>query len=214
MNDYKRIFMDAFWGNNTGMVILFGLCPLLAVSSTLVAGFSLGIATVITLVFSSLAVSLLRGILKHETRLVAYVLIIATVVSIIQLLMQAWLFELYQVLGIFVPLIVANCAIIGRAETFASRNSPLPSVIDGLATGLGFCLALSVLGGVRELLGQGTMFSHAGLIFGARDDALKLNLTAEHSGFLLALLPPGAFICLGLLMAGRNWFDSGSRQIP
>jgi electron transport complex protein RnfE len=212
MNDYRKIFREGFWLNNTGLIVLFGLCPLLAVSTTLAAAFALGIATAVTLFFSSLVVSLVRAMLGPEIRIAVYVLIIATVVSAVQLLMQAWLFELYHLLGIFVPLIVANCAIIGRAETFASRNSPLPSMIDAVATGLGFCLVLSLMGALRELLGQGTLFSQAGLIFGTEGDSLLLSITPDHSGFLFALLPPGAFMCLGFLIAGRNWLDSRSKQ--
>jgi len=212
MSSYRKIFLDGFWLHNTGLMVLFGLCPLLAVTSTVVTGFALGIATTVALVFSSLAVSLVRGILAAEIRIPTYVLIIASVVTVIQLLMQAWFFDLYQVLGIFVPLIVTNCAILGRAEAFASRNSPLPSVVDGLATGLGFCLVLVVLGAVRELLGHGTLFSQARLIFGTPGDNLLLSVLPDHCGFLLALLPPGAFMCLGLLIAGHNWLAGRSAQ--
>jgi electron transport complex protein RnfE len=166
-------------------------------------------------VFSNLAVSLARRVLRPEIRIPAYVLIIASVVTVIQLLMQAWFHDLYRVLGIFIPLIVTNCAIIGRAEAFASRNAPLPSVIDGLATGLGFCLALVALGALREVIGRGTLLSQAGLMFGDLGESLQLTLIPNYSGFLLAMLPPGAFIGLGLLIAGRNWLDarlSGSRS--
>ena len=204
----RKIFFDGLWQQNTGLVVLLGLCPLLAVSGSVVNGLGLGLATTLTLVFSSLAVSLARGILRPEIRIPAYVLIIAAVVTAIQLLMQAWLYELYQVLGIFIPLIVTNCAIIGRAEAFASRNSPLPSVIDGLATGLGFCMTLVLLGALRELVGRGTLFSQAGLMFGSWAQHLQLTVLPHHPGFLLAILPPGAFIGLGLLIAGRNWLNS------
>ena len=122
--------------------------------------------------------------------------------------MQAWLYDLYRVLGIFIPLIVTNCAIIGRAEAFASRNAPLPSVADGLATGLGFCLALVALGALREVIGRGTLMSQAGLMFGDLGASLKLTIIPDHPGFLLAILPPGAFISLGLLIAGKNWIDA------
>jgi electron transport complex protein RnfE len=193
---------------DTGLVVLLGLCPLLAVTNTAINGLGLGLATILTLVFSNLAVSLARGVLRPEIRIPAYVLIIASVVTVIQLLMQAWFYDLYRVLGIFIPLIVTNCAIIGRAEAFASRNSPLPSVADGFATGLGFCLALVTLGALREIIGQGTLFSRAGLMFGDLGASLELIIIPNHPGFLLALLPPGAFISLGILIAGRNWLDS------
>lgn len=212
---YRQIFIAGLWQQNTGLVVLLGLCPLLAVSATVVNAIGLGLATTLTLVFSNLAVSLARRALRPEIRIPAYVLIIASVVTVIQLLMQAWFHDLYRVLGIFIPLIVTNCAIIGRAEAFASKNPPLPSVIDGLATGLGFCLALVALGALREIVGRGTLMSQAGLMFGELGESLQLTLIPDHPGFLLAMLPPGAFIGLGLLIAGRNWLDaslSGRRK--
>ncbi len=205
---YRQIFFNGLWQQNTGLVVLLGLCPLLAVTSTVVNAIGLGLATILTLVFSNLAVSLIRPVLRAEIRIPAYVLIIASVVTVIQLLMQAWFHDLYRVLGIFIPLIVTNCAIIGRAEAFASRNAPLPSIIDGLATGLGFMLALVALGAAREIIGRGTLFSQARLMFGDVGESLQLTLVPGHPGFLLAMLPPGAFIGLGLLIAGRNWLDS------
>lgn len=205
---YRQIFTDGIWQQNTGLVVLLGLCPLLAVSATVINAIGLGLATTLTLVCSNLAVSLSRRILRPEIRIPAFVLIIASVVTVIQLLMQAWFHDLYRVLGIFIPLIVTNCAIIGRAEAFASRKAPIPSAIDGLATGLGFLLALVALGAFREIAGYGTLLRQAGLMFGEWGDSMQLTLIPNHPGFLLALLPPGAFIALGLLIAGRNWLDS------
>ncbi len=205
---YRQIFTDGLWRQNTGLVVLLGLCPLLAVSNTVVNAIGLGLATTLTLVFSNLAVSLLRPALRPEIRIPAYVVIIATLVTVIQLLMQAWFHELYRVLGIFIPLIVTNCAIIGRAEAFASRNAPLPSLADGLATGLGFSIALIALGALRELIGQGTLFGQAQLMFGEPGESLQLTLIPGHPGFLLAMLPAGAFIGLGMLIAARNWLDA------
>lgn len=207
---YRKIFHDGLWQQNTGLVVLLGLCPLLAVTGTVVNAIGLGLATTLTLVFSNLAVSLARGVLRPEIRIPAYVLIIASVVTVIQLLMQAWFHDLYRVLGIFIPLIVTNCAIIGRAEAFASRNRPLPALIDGLATGLGFCLALVLLGALREIIGHGTLFSHAKLMFGEFGEMMQITVIPDHPGFLLALLPPGAFIGLGLLIAARSWLDGRS----
>ncbi len=205
---YRQIFVDGLWQQNTGLVVLLGLCPLLAVSSTVVNAIGLGLATTLTLVFSNLSVSLARSLLRPEIRIPAYVLIIASAVTVIQLLMQAWFHDLYRVLGIFIPLIVTNCAIIGRAEAFASRNAPLPSMIDGLATGLGFFIALVALGALREVVGRGTLFSQARLMFGDLGESMQLTLIPDHPGFLLAILPPGAFISLGLLIAGRKWLDA------
>ena len=209
---YRSIFHDGLWQQNTGLVVLLGLCPLLAVTGTVVNAIGLGLATTLTLVFSNLSVSLLRGVLRPEIRIPAYVLIIASVVTVNQLLMQAWFHDLYRVLGIFIPLIVTNCAIIGRAEAFASRNRPLPSLVDGLATGLGFTLALVLLGALREIIGRGTLFSQASLMFGEIGEMLQVTLVPDHPGFLLAMLPPGAFIGLGLLIAARNWLDNRPKK--
>jgi electron transport complex protein RnfE len=205
---YRQIIADGIWQQNTGLVVLLGLCPLLAVSATVINAIGLGLATTLTLVCSNLAVSLSRRFLRPEIRIPAFVLIIASVVTVIQLLMQAWFHDLYRILGIFIPLIVTNCTIIGRAEAFASRNAAMPSAIDGLATGLGFLLALVALGAFREIAGYGTLLRQASLMFGDWGESMQLTLIPDHPGFLLALLPPGAFIALGLLIAGRNWLDA------
>jgi electron transport complex protein RnfE len=202
---YREIFANGLWQQNTGLVVLLGLCPLLAASNTVINALGLGLATALTLIFSNLAVSLARPLLRPEIRIPAYVIIIATVVTVIELLMKAWFHDLFLVLGIFIPLIVTNCAIIGRAEAFAARNRPLPSAADGLATGLGFCLTLVILGAVREIIGKGTLFSQANLMFGELGESLQITLIPDHPGFLLAILPPGAFIALGVLIACRNW---------
>lgn len=200
----KQILVDGAWRQNTGLVVLLGLCPLLAVTTTLVNGLALGLATMLTLMVSNLSVSVLRGLLKPEIRIPAFVLIIASVVTVIELLMQAFFYDLFRVLGIFIPLIVTNCAIIGRAEAFASRNSPIPSLLDGFATGLGFCITLVLLGALRELTGRGTLFSGANMLLGDWGQNLTLTIIPDHPGFLLAMLPPGAFFGLALLIAARN----------
>jgi len=205
---YRNIVRDGVWRQNTGLVVLLGLCPLLAVTGTVIHGLGLGLATMLTLALSNLSVSLIRGLLRPEIRIPAFVLIIASVVTVIDLLMQAFFHDLYRVLGIFIPLIVTNCAIIGRAEAFASRNRPLASLLDGLATGLGFCITLMTLGALREITGRGTLLSEAHLMFGDWATSLKLVLVPNHPGFLLAILPPGAFIGLGLLVALRNQMES------
>lgn len=206
--NYRTVFADGLWHQNTGLVTLLGLCPLLAVSNSVINALSLGLATLLTLVASNVCVSLARPLIRPEIRIPAYVIIIASVVTVIQLMMQAWFHELYRVLGIFIPLIVTNCAIIARAETFAARHRPLPAAADGLATGLGFCLVLLVLGAIRELLGFGTLFRQADLMLGSWASVLELRLLPQNSGLLLALLPPGAFMALGLLVAGKNWLNS------
>ena len=206
----KQILADGAWRQNTGLVVLLGLCPLLAVTSTLVNGLALGLATTLTLMVSNLSVSLLRGLLRPEIRIPAFVLIIASVVTVIELLMHAYFYDLFRVLGIFIPLIVTNCAIIGRAEAFASRNGPLPSLTDGFATGLGFCLTLVLLGALRELAGRGTLFAGADMLLGEHGHSLTLAVIPAHPGFLLAILPPGAFFGLALLIAARNAWKARS----
>ena len=206
--ELKAVFMDGLWHQNTGLVVLLGLCPLLAVTGTVINGLGLGLATMLTLMASNLSVSLLRGLLRPEIRIPAFVLIIASVVTAIELLMQAWLHDLYRILGIFIPLIVTNCAIIGRAEAFASKNRPITALVDGFATGLGFCLTLVLLGALREIAGRGTLFADAQLMFGSLGSSLTLTIVPDHPGFLLAILPPGAFFGLGLLIAARNWWQA------
>ncbi len=207
------LFVDGFWRQNTGLVVLLGLCPLLAVSGTVTNALGLGLATTGVLAISNLAVSLSRGLLRPEIRIPAFVLIIASAVTATELLMRAYWTELYTVLGIFIPLIVTNCAIIGRAEAFASRQPPLPALIDGIATGLGFCLTLVLLGAFRELLSQGTLLADAHLLFGEWGRSLTVTVIPEHPGFLLALLPPGAFIALGLLVAARNAWQQRNEPV-
>jgi len=208
----KQILADGAWRQNTGLVVLLGLCPLLAVTNTLVNGLALGLATMLTLMVSGVSVSLMRGLLRAEIRIPAFVLIIASVVTVIELLMHAFFFELYRVLGIFIPLIVTNCAIIGRAEVFASRNGPLPSLMDGFATGLGFCITLVLLGALRELTGRGTLLDGVDMLLGDWGQYLVLTVIPEHPGFLLAMLPPGAFFGLALLIAARNAWESRQRD--
>jgi electron transport complex protein RnfE len=210
----RKILADGTWQQNTGLVVLLGLCPLLAVTNTVINGLALGLATMLTLMVSNLSVSIMRGLLKPEIRIPAFVLIIASAVTVIELLMQAFFYDLYRVLGIFIPLIVTNCAIIGRAEAFASRNRPLPSLVDGFATGLGFCLTLVLLGAVRELSGRGTLLSGADMLLGAWAQNLTLTIIPGHPGFLLAMLPPGAFIGLALLIAARNALQARKLQTP
>jgi electron transport complex protein RnfE len=202
--DYSKILSNGLWHNNQALVALLGLCPLLAVSNTVINSLGLGLATTLTLILSNFLVSSLRQFILPEIRLPLFVLIIAGVVTIIELIMHAWFYELYKILGIFIPLIVTNCAIIGRAEVFASKNRILPSVLDGLAMGLGFSFALIVLGGFRELLGSGTLLAQADLLFGDVAKDWKINIFDNNSGVLLAMLPPGAFIGLGLLIALKN----------
>jgi electron transport complex protein RnfE len=209
MNDtFKPIIRDGLWNNNPALVQLLGLCPLLAVSNTVVNGLGLGLATILTLVASNGMVSLLRNYIPDEARLPVFVMIIASIVTMIELSMNAWFHELYLILGIFIPLIVTNCAITGRAEAFASRNSVVPSLVDGLMMGIGFTAVLVLLGAMRELVGMGTLFSEAHLMFGEAARNFKIVVFEDYRGFLMALLPPGAFIGLGLIVALKNAVDA------
>jgi electron transport complex protein RnfE len=207
MTSYPDIIRDGLWTNNVGLVQLLGLCPLLAVTGTFVNGLGLGLATLITLVASNVIVSLIRSLVRPEVRIPVFVLVIASVVTVIELTMSAFFYELHKVLGIFIPLIVTNCSIIGRAESFASKNSVGRSLADGLSMGLGFTLVLVVLGSLREIVGQGTLFSHAHLMFGEAARNMTIVFVHDYGGFLLAILPPGAFIGLGLLIAMKNIID-------
>jgi len=199
------IWRQGLWQNNPGLVQLLGLCPLLAVTTTAVNGLGLGLATIFVLVCSNLAVSLLRSTLQPEVRIPAFVLIIATTVTVVDLSLQAWWHDLSRTLGIFVPLIVTNCTILARAEAFASRQPPISALHDGLAQGIGFALVLIALGAGRELIGQGTVFADADLLLGPWAEGLTLQLMPEGWGLLLAMLPPGAFIGLGLMVALRQY---------
>jgi Na+-translocating ferredoxin:NAD+ oxidoreductase subunit E len=207
MNTNSEIVRNGLWKNNVALVQLLGLCPMLAVTSTTINGIGLGLATMMTLVISNTLVSLIRDVVRQEVRLPVFVLIIASIVTIIELIMQAWFYELYLVLGIFIPLIVTNCSIIGRAEGFASRNPVGASALDGFMMGLGFLLVLTTLGMMREIIGSGTIFSQADVMFGEAAGILTLTLFQDYAGFLVAILPPGAFFGLALLIAGKNLIE-------
>jgi electron transport complex protein RnfE len=213
--NYKEIIWNGIWKNNAGIVALLGLCPLLAVSSTVVNGLGLGLATALVMAFSNAAVSVVRSWVPNEIRIPVFILIIAVLVTIIQLVMNAYMQPLYLVLGIFVPLIVVNCNVLGRAEAFASKNPLLPSVVDGFMVGFGLTLTLGVLGAMREIFGKGTLFSGIDLALGESAKGLVITVFPDYQGFLFAILPPGAFLGLGLLIAGKNWIDQrASKKAP
>lgn len=204
---YRKITLDGLWRNNPGLVQLLGLCPLMAVTTNFINGLGLGIATLTTLLASNLLISLFRDYFREEIRIPVFVLIIASNVTAIELLMHAYFYELHGILGIFIPLIVTNCIIIGRAEAFASKNEPEHAVLDGFMMGLGFLLVLVVLGGVREILANGTLFAQAHLMFGEVARGMTMTFSDDFNGLLLAALPPGAFIGLGFLLALKNYID-------
>ncbi|MET4163634.1 MAG: electron transport complex subunit E [Marinobacterium sp.] len=206
--DYRKITLDGLWTNNPALVQLLGLCPLLAVTASVVNALGLGLASTLVLVSSNLTVSAFRKLVPETVRLPIFVMIIASFVTAIELLMQAFTYELYLILGIFIPLIVTNCAIMGRADAFASKNPVRASVLDGLMMGVGFTAVLVLLGGMRELLGTGALFSDMHLLFGEAARNWKWLIFEDYPGFLFAILPPGAFVGLGLLIALKNIIDA------
>ncbi|EEY52869.1 electron transport complex protein RnfE [Vibrio cholerae CT 5369-93] len=199
--------LNGMWNNNPALVQLLGLCPLLAVSSTVTNALGLGIATLLVLVGSNVTVSLVRDYVPKEVRIPVFVMIIASLVTCVQLLMNAYAYGLYLSLGIFIPLIVTNCIIIGRAEAFASKNDVLPAALDGFWMGLGMTSVLVVLGSLREIIGNGTLFDGADLLLGEWAKVLRIEVFHFDSAFLLALLPPGAFIGVGFLIAAKSVID-------
>jgi electron transport complex protein RnfE len=206
--DYRKITLDGLWTNNPALVQLLGLCPLLAVTASVVNALGLGLASTLVLVSSNLTVSAFRKLVPETVRLPIFVMIIASFVTAIELLMQAFTYELYLILGIFIPLIVTNCAIMGRADAFASKNPVRASVLDGLMMGVGFTAVLVLLGGMRELLGTGALFSDMHLLFGEAARNWKWLIFEDYPGFLFAILPPGALVGLGLLIALKNIIDA------
>lgn len=206
----KDITLDGLWHKNVATVQILGLCPLLAVTGSVVNALGLGLATMAVLVGSNLSVSLARSFVTNAIRLPTFVMIIASLTTCVEFIMQAFTFELYQILGIFIPLIVTNCCILGRADAFASKNPVAPAALDGLMMGTGFLVVLFLLGAMREVLGHGTLFANMDLLFGPAAANMEIKIFTEFPGVLLAALPPGAFIGLGLIIAMKNFIN---RQI-
>jgi electron transport complex protein RnfE len=207
MNAYLKIIKNGLWTNNQALVALLGLCPLLAVTNNIVNAIGLGLATTFVLVASNATISIFRHQIRKEVRIPIFILLIASFVTIVELLMQSYFYDLYLILGIFVPLIVTNCAILGRAEAYASKNTWGKSALDGLMMGIGFSIILVILGAMRELIGSGTLFDQSALILGSIGNTLSITVFENYQGTLLAILPPGAFIGLGLIVAVKNYFD-------
>ncbi|MCL2525195.1 MAG: electron transport complex subunit E [Betaproteobacteria bacterium] len=205
-DELRGIASNGLWRQNSSLVQVLGLCPLLAVTTNAVNGIMLSLATILVMALSNLAVATLRNLIPHEIRIPVFILIVAALVTIIDLLFNAHLHELYLVLGIFIPLIVTNCIVLARVEAFAAKNPPWQSMFDGVFMGLGMLWTLALLGGLRELIGAGTLFSGIDMVIPGLH-ALQL-LPESYPGFLLAILPPGAFILLGCLIAWKNWLDA------
>jgi electron transport complex protein RnfE len=212
MTGYRKIFMDGIWHNNHALVALLGLCPLLAVSNNVVNALGLGIATTFVLAMSNVSISLIRTWITAEIRIPVYVTVIAAQVTAVDVVMEVMMPSLHAILGIFIPLIVTNCIILARAEGYASKNTVDKALLDGLSIGLGFSLALIFLGGMRELLGNGTLFAQANMLFGSMADNWTLHVFEMDYGVLLAILPPGAFIGLGLMIAGVNMIKARQKK--
>jgi electron transport complex protein RnfE len=204
MSRYRRIIRDGLWDNNVVFAQMLALCPLLAVTSSATNGLGMGLATTVVLTISGLSVSLLRGIITPEVRLPVFILVIAALVTLVDMSMNAWLHALHKVLGLFIPLIVTNCAILGRAETFASREPVGLAVLDGFMTGVGFTLALVLVGATREILGSGSLFANASLLLGEAFSFLEFVLIPDYRGFLPMILPPGGFLAVGFLLAAKR----------
>lgn len=207
MSQYQQIISDGLWKNNPAMVQILGMCPMLAVSNTMVNAIGLALATTLALVATNTCISLIRNYVTPQIRIPVYVLVIASVVTMIELIMKAYFYELYQIIGLFIALITTNCIVIARAEAFASKQPVHKAALDGLFMGLGFGFVLLVLGTFRELLGFGTLLQNAQLLFGAAGKHLSVTVFENYHGFLLAILPPGAFLGLGLLIALKNRID-------
>lgn len=212
MQDYQKILHNGLWKNNQALVALLGLCPLLAVSNNAINGLGLGLATLFVLVISNTLVSAIRHQISDEIRIPVFIAIIATMVTMVDLLMNAYFHTLHGILGIFIPLIVTNCAILARAEAFASKNTIDRAVLDGLFMGIGFLIVLVILGAAREIIGSGTLFDQAHLMFGEAARTWTIHFSDDYEGVLLAILPPGAFIGLGLIIAVKNMIDLKQAQ--
>jgi Na+-translocating ferredoxin:NAD+ oxidoreductase subunit E len=213
MNDYRGIFADGLWRNNAVFAQMLALCPLMAVTSSATNGLGMGLATTAVLLAANVIISSLRHLIAQEVRIPVFILLIAALVTLADMVINAWLHELYKVLGLFIPLIVANCAVLGRAEAFASRQPVLASAADGLAMGLGLTLAMVVIGACREILGSATLFSQASLLLGDGFAFLETTLIQDYQGFLLMVLPPGGFLVLGFLLAGKRVLEQRRERV-
>ena len=205
-DEFKTIANNGIWKQNTSIAQILGLCPLLAVTTNAVNGIMLSLATILVMAISNFAVASLRNWIPHEIRIPVFILIVAALVTVVDLLFNANLHELYLVLGIFIPLIVTNCIVLARVEAFAAKNAPLQSTFDGIFMGIGMLWTLALLGAMRELIGSGTVLGGIDMVFPGLQP-IQL-LPESYPGFLIALLPPGAFILLGCMIAWKNWMDA------
>ena len=208
--EIKTIADNGIWKQNSSVIQLLGLCPLLAVTTNAVNGIMLSLATILVMAVANLGVALLRNLIPHEIRIPVFILIVAALVTVVDLLFNANLHELYLVLGIFIPLIVTNCIVLARVEAFAAKNPPLQATFDGVFMGVGMLWTLAVLGAMREFIGSGTLFGGIDMVFPSLQPVQVLP--ESYPGFLLAMLPPGAFILLGCMIAWKNWFSARAAE--
>jgi electron transport complex protein RnfE len=212
ISEYRTIVREGLWTNNGVLSMMLGLCPAMAMTNSATNGLGMGLATAFVMTGSAMLVSLFRNHFSQEVRIPVFVLIIATMVTVVDMCMNAWLHELYKVLGLFIPLIVVNCLPFARIEMFASKNPPLPSLADGFFMGVGFTLALTVIGAVREISGSGTLFADASLLLGPVFKFMETRILPEESGILMMILPPGAFLATGLLLVAKRMIDERSTK--
>lgn len=212
MTDYRRLAQDGLWSNNMVFAQMLALCPVMAVTSTATNGLGMGLATLFVLLGANMIISTLRNFISPAIRIPVYIVIIATLVTLTDMLINAFAYELYKVLGLFIALIVVNCAILGRAEAFASRNTLWDSIVDSLMMGIGLTWALVMIGGVREVIGSGTLFANAHLLLGAPFAFLEITIIPDYRGFLIMVLPPGGFIAVGFLLVAKRWIDRRVEQ--
>jgi Na+-translocating ferredoxin:NAD+ oxidoreductase subunit E len=205
--NYREIAANGLWDQNVVFAQVLGLCPTMAVTTSGTNGLGMGLATMAVLIASNIIISSVRMFVTPQVRIPVYIVLIATLVTIVDLVMNAFMHDLYKVLGMFIALIVVNCAVLGRAEAFAARNTVVASAADGLFMGLGFTLALVVIGLIRELVGTGTLFSQASLLLGPAFSFLEITVLPGYGGTLLMILPPGGFAVLGLLLAARQYME-------
>ncbi len=204
---YTRITKDGLWDNNIVFAQILGMCPTMAVTGSATNGLGMGLATTAVLVAANALVSAVRNLVSPDVRIPVYIVIIATLVTLVDVSLNAWAHDLYKVLGLYIALIVANCAVLGRAEAFAQKVGIAPAAMDGLMMGLGFTFALTLIGGIREMIGAGTLFANAHLLLGSGFAFLETTVIPEYKGYLLMILPPGGFLVLGFLLAGKRIVD-------
>ncbi|HZV54586.1 MAG TPA: electron transport complex subunit E [Rhodocyclaceae bacterium] len=207
MSDYKTIVKDGLWDNNGVLSMLLGMCPAMAMTTSATNGFGMGLATAVVMAASSLLVAIFRSRITQEVRIPVFILIVAAMVTLVDLAMNAWMHELYKVLGLFIPLIVSNCLPLARLEAFAAKQPPVPAFLDGLFMGIGFTVALTGIGAVREIIGNGTLFADASLLLGPAFKAIELRILPADTGVLMMILPPGGFLVTGLMVVVKRMID-------